>query len=79
MNSASAAEQDQKSSPSPSLAPDISVGTREDADRVGLAAHATATEDEDNSWGRWALIGGAAAITLVWVSFLAWLATKLVL
>jgi hypothetical protein len=79
MNSASAAEQDQKSSPSPSLKPDISVGNREDADRVGLAAHATATEDEDYRWGRWALIGGAVAITLAWVSCLAWLAAKLVL
>ena len=79
MNFPSPAEQDQKSSPSPSLEPDISVGNREDADRVGLAAHATATEDEDYRWGRWALIGGAVAITLVWVSFLAWLVTKLVL
>jgi hypothetical protein len=79
MNSASAAEQDQKSSPSPSLAPDISVGNREDADRVGLAAHANATEDDEYRWGRWVLIGGAVAMTLVWVSFLAWLVTKLVL
>ena len=79
MNSASAAEQDQKSSPSPSLAPDISVGNREDADRVGLAAQANTAEDEEYRWGRWALIGGAVAITLVWVSFLAWLVTKLVL
>jgi hypothetical protein len=76
MNSASAAEQDQKSSPSPSLAPDISVGNPEDA---GLAAHATASEEEPNRYGRWALIGGAVAITLVWVSFLAWLAAKLFL
>jgi hypothetical protein len=76
MNSASAAEQDQKSSPSPSLAPDISVGNPEDADR---AAHAIASEDEDNRFGRWALIAGAVAITLVWVSLLAWLAAKLFL
>jgi hypothetical protein len=77
MNFSSPAQEDQKSSPP--LAPDISVGNREDADRVALAAHATATEDEGNRWGRWALIGGAAAITLVWVSFLAWLVAKLVL
>ena len=33
-------------------------------------------EDESNRWPLRALIGGAAAITLVWVVFLVWVVTK---
>jgi hypothetical protein len=44
---------------------------------IGLASHATANEGKENRWPGWALIGSAAAITLVWVVFLGWLITIL--
>ena len=33
-------------------------------------------EDESNRWPLRAFMGGAAAITLVWVVFMVWLVTK---